>query len=462
MKSAYLKKNGSKSIILFFAGWGMDRNPFDELASMECDSVLVYDYSDFHLELSIAEYANVYVFAWSFGVYAAARWLGDTQLLPALAVAINGTVSPIDDQHGIPSAVFEATLNSLSEPSLLKFFRRMCGSPSMLEQFLSTRPKRDIESLRNELVSMKTESASSSPLFMNWDKAYISSGDRIFPAQNQLRFWEKHARAVIETDGAHLPDSIASIIRANLVNKALVKQRFEKSLSTYESHAHCQREIALKLFEKWVKADFRKGKRIYEIGCGTGLFTRIYAAKFQPSQLELNDIANIPAIYFKGLPCPYDFRQGDAEHCVPTMHPDYIVSASTVQWFENIPLFLSGTCRHLAPKGVIVFSTFGESNLKELQQKLHVSLNYPSLDMWQSLLHKNGMEIIELEEEEISYSFPSPIELIKSLKYTGVNGIRPYRSMTRLQLAELAECLPHANGSYPLTYNPVYIIARKL
>lgn len=60
----------------------------------------------------------MFVFAWSFGVYAAAYWLRKENLSPTMAVAINGTLSPIDDELGIPVGVFNGTLENLSEKSL--------------------------------------------------------------------------------------------------------------------------------------------------------------------------------------------------------------------------------------------------------------------------------------------------------------------------------------------------------
>ena len=40
-------------------------------------------------------------------------------------VALNGTVTPVDDLKGIPQQVFEGTLEGLNESTLEKFIRRM-------------------------------------------------------------------------------------------------------------------------------------------------------------------------------------------------------------------------------------------------------------------------------------------------------------------------------------------------
>ena len=140
MKYSFLKKDRKKSLILFFAGWSMDTTPFTGLSQLDCDSVVVYDYTDLSLEKNILDgYANVFVFAWSFGVYAAAYWLQKENVRPTMAVAINGTLSPIDDEQGIPVGVFNGTLENLSEKSLLKFYRRMCQSTEQYTAFMSSK-----------------------------------------------------------------------------------------------------------------------------------------------------------------------------------------------------------------------------------------------------------------------------------------------------------------------------------
>ena len=52
--------------------------------------------------------------------------LQDMDLPICERVALNGTVTPVDDLKGIPQQVFEGTLEGLNEVALEKFIRRMC------------------------------------------------------------------------------------------------------------------------------------------------------------------------------------------------------------------------------------------------------------------------------------------------------------------------------------------------
>lgn len=458
MKYIILNKNNNKSIILFFTGWGMDANPFKKIEEPGYDYALIYDYSDFRLDLNIEEYTNIHVFAWSFGVYAAAQWIAKNAIKPTSSVAINGTTFPIDDELGIPTNIFQGTLENLSERTLMKFNRRMCGSSENYKNFIEHQPNRDINSLKEELISMQKHSASNNVIHTNWDKAYISEDDHIFPIENQKNAWREHAKIKITLKDAHLPKQIENIIISNLINKDLIKQRFQKSVDTYNKYANGQLEIALRLYNIWNKIGFNKHKKIYEIGCGTGVFTNIYKDNLEPQYLLLNDLAEISQSKSTDN---VEFISGDAECYQPQNKFDYIVSASTIQWFENIPLFFKHINNYLEPKGMIVFSTFGSKNMKEIRNAFSSSLNYPSLQELEESLSEANFTTLHIDEETITQHFNTPQELLKSIKCTGVNGLKSVNPISKEKITQLKELLPHENGKYQLTYNPIYIIAIK-
>ena len=61
----------------------------------------------------------------------------------------------------------------------------------------------------------------------------------------------------------------------NQIDKPLVRQRFARSLDTYDEAACVQREMAHELLRTLVEAT--QGRRLYprivEAGCGTGILT---------------------------------------------------------------------------------------------------------------------------------------------------------------------------------------------
>ena len=122
MKLEFTVKQGNKKLILIFAGWGMDSNPFRDIRLDGHDIAVVWDYRDMTLDITpFAVYSDIYLFAWSFGVFTAARAIAETSLNPTVKIAVNGSLNPIDDREGIPVAIFRGTLDNLSPRNLDKF-----------------------------------------------------------------------------------------------------------------------------------------------------------------------------------------------------------------------------------------------------------------------------------------------------------------------------------------------------
>ena len=214
MNIDFLRRSGSPTLELFFAGWGMDSRPFawaaDAPHTADCDFAVCYDYTDIQLDkvnqanAQLHGYSKVRVRAWSLGVYAASLVLPDMGCAISTAVAINGTLWPVDDELGIPHAVYDATAANLTAESLERFNRRMCGAHRAV--FEQRRPLRSVDSLRAELLHIRECAADRTrPQFTGWTQAVLSSRDKIFPIANMRRAWA--ATPQLELDEPHyMPD----------------------------------------------------------------------------------------------------------------------------------------------------------------------------------------------------------------------------------------------------------------
>ena len=214
MNIDFLRRSGSPTLELFFAGWGMDSRPFawaaDSPHTADCDFAVCYDYTDIQLDkvnqanAKLHGYSKVRVRAWSLGVYAASLVLPDMGCAISTAVAINGTLWPVDDELGIPHAVYDATAANLTAESLERFNRRMCGAHRAV--FEQRRPLRTVDSLRAELLNIRECAADrAKPQFTGWTQAVLSSRDKIFPIANMRRAWP--ATPQLELDEPHyMPD----------------------------------------------------------------------------------------------------------------------------------------------------------------------------------------------------------------------------------------------------------------
>ena len=214
MNIDFLRRSGSPTLELFFAGWGMDSRPFawaaDSPHTADCDFAVCYDYTDIQLDkvnqanAQLHGYSKVRVRAWSLGVYAASLVLPDMGCAISTAVAINGTLWPVDDELGIPHAVYDATAANLTAESLERFNRRMCGAHRAV--FEQRRPLRSVDSLRAELLHIRECAADRTrPQFTGWTQAVLSRHDKIFPMANMRRAWS--ATPQLELDEPHyMPD----------------------------------------------------------------------------------------------------------------------------------------------------------------------------------------------------------------------------------------------------------------
>lgn len=136
------------------------------------------------------------------GVWAASQVLQGLKVPFQQKIAVNGTLFPIDAHRGIMPAVFQATLDGLNEASLLKFYRRMCGTSEAYEKFLKKAPKRSLEDLKEELVSIGEKSLAYPTPDFHWEVAIIGLKDRIFLPENQHNAWPKSTK-IMEIDVPH-------------------------------------------------------------------------------------------------------------------------------------------------------------------------------------------------------------------------------------------------------------------
>lgn len=225
MQYSWLTKNlNNKNLIIFFAGWSFDSTPFEFLTSENNDIIVFYDYSNFDkkdLAIDFQTYENIYLVAWSMGVYVAEI------LSPQLPnfnkkIAINGTSKPIDNVFGIPEKTFALTLKFVDSGLKGKFYQNIFYEQENYEKYLKNPVTRSIENRAIELENLNNyikQKPSSQENSNFYDIAYVSKFDKIIPPKNQINFWEKSGCAIINLETGHFPfymfNSWSEIINAN-------------------------------------------------------------------------------------------------------------------------------------------------------------------------------------------------------------------------------------------------------
>jgi len=188
----YLIKNNSKRLLLFFNGWSMDENHLLHLKSSEYDVIICSNYQDLRplCDDTFKIYSDITIIAWSMGVFAANKLRKHLNNV-SLSIAINGTLRPIDNNYGIPEAIFKATLNNFNVETREKFYKRMFKSNEDFDQFLLCRPERSSEDQKEELITLQNYIIKENDSNNCFDRVIIGNYDKIIPAKNQINFWSK-------------------------------------------------------------------------------------------------------------------------------------------------------------------------------------------------------------------------------------------------------------------------------
>ena len=480
MKCHFITYGVSDTLLLIFSGWASDEKFFPMFSNLEQDVCVCFDYRTLEWDVErFGQYREIRVIAWSLGVFVANRILPDSALPVVRAIAINGTIYPCDDEKGIPIAIYEGTEKNLTEENLLKFYRRMCAGAKEYEKLLKLNLSFSIRELQDALRNIRMTQEKKPPLPEKtiFTDVIIGAYDRIFPTANQKLAWGDFPNVRLEGI-THYDEGILFVTRdalrvtnghASQINtaKKLITDRFSKAQTTYDANALAQKEIASQLSALIYEAIPRNYSpcSMFEIGCGTGLLTRILLSRYSFKTVHLNDISDVFASFFSDLKeqYDYDFYVKDAEEIILSRKYDLIVSSSVFQWFDHIPSFLGKIQQHLSPEGIFAFSTFGSQNMREIKELTGTGLDYFSKEEWLELL-SGHFQTVQTEENIMQLQLPSPREVLNHLKQTGVNAFKHQATIwTPAKMRQFEQSyrnLFSIGEQVKLTYHPLYFIAK--
>lgn len=213
-------------------------------------------------------------------------------------------------------------------------------------------------------------------------------------------------------------------------DKAAIIRNFSKSAQRYDEYAGIQRFAANRLIEEIPENDF---KQILEIGCGTGIYTRLLKARFSSGRIRAVDISGrmIKAAREKMRAKNVEFEIGDAEEIALEEGYDLITSNSAVQWFDSMENAFQRYSSVLNKGGWLVFSTFGPETFRELAAALKDALTDNGLFVASRnfldqarLLRLLGKFFDKVSVKEITTQkeYPSLKVLLENIKHTGSRG----------------------------------------
>lgn len=250
------------------------------------------------------------------------------------------------------------------------------------------------------------------------------------------------------------------------LDKNRIEKQFVKNMQSYNNQAVMQKKIAEKLSDLIGKHSSLNFKRVFEVGCGTGFFTKEILYKTIVKKYYINDFSllmfrEVLKHIDSSIHKHFTFLQGDIEYLTFPENLDAIFSSTCIHWLTDINEFLSKVSSSLNTGGILAFSSFGPYNFKEIKQIFNIGLQYHSLDELVKKMKANDFKIIHQEEWREKQYFKNVINMLKHLKRIGVTGLSSKiwtQNILKSHITNFAEF----DKNTSLTYHPIIIIAEKI
>lgn len=230
---------------------------------------------------------------------------------------------------------------------------------------------------------------------------------------------------------------------------------FLKAKETYAENTPIQTQMRYKLLELLQSTQRTYFAKIFEFGSGLGDFTNMLIKQLTFKEYYSNDYYDygISPIDSRISLNHFDMRELESSS-IYTQRFDLIASNACIQWLDvSHTLFMLS--KILNDNGILLLSTFGEHNLKEIKQITGYGLEYLSLESLKYIIC-NNFELLSLEEKHYSLQFSNALEVFRHLKKSGVNSLGcAYLKKSWLQDYEQKFC-------NKLSYHCIFILARRI
>ena len=220
---------------------------------------------------------------------------------------------------------------------------------------------------------------------------------------------------------------------------------FYKYYNEYENYSLAQKQVAKNLLDYMGKSNIFNTQinSIFEIGCGTGIFTREYRKYFLHSDLILNDIFDVRE-FIKDIDYNIFIQENIEELDIPKS--DLVVSSSVFQWIKDKDSLIRNIAENTDN---LCFSSYVSGNLIEIKNHFDISLDYLNIEEFKEIL-KKYFSSVKYCSETIKLDFEAPMAVLKHLKYTGVTGFQK-TSISKIKTFK----------DNILTYKVAYFICKK-
>lgn len=191
----FYQNHHSHNLIVFFAGWGCDHNQFTNLNDKK-DVLILYDYQNLELNFDFTKYENIYIIAYSAGVFIASIF---QDKIPHIKkkIALCGNPYLFDETLGISEENIR-TFSNITLKNYLDFRKKyMVFSEEEYEKYNKLESLRTIESCQNELMALKKlYKENKDKINPSFDKAIMAENDLIFNLDAQKQFYQNKLQII--------------------------------------------------------------------------------------------------------------------------------------------------------------------------------------------------------------------------------------------------------------------------
>lgn len=254
----------------------------------------------------------------------------------------------------------------------------------------------------------------------------------------------------------------AALHETAIADKAIIAKHFGNASNTYEGASRLQRLMGGAMFEGLgVDADDRQPRRILDLGCGTGWFTRKLSQAWPSSEVVGVDLSPgmIRQARETGGPS-IEWVVADAESLpMADQGYDLIFSNLMIQWCEDPAPVLAECKRLLRPGGRLMLSTLLDGTLRELKQAWALAdPGQAHVNRFETETRLHDRVVGELpgatiETQTITLPYASPLALAAELRQLGAGFKSEARRKTLTAPGRVRDMCRHYCQQYPKDAN---------